>query len=159
MPSRKRAGRGPRKPCDVSREVGSTKRDRVATVLTFCTPLPVRCLNCGNDHALAGSVSSSPWLHSSWVLDRQRLSSPSRTRPEAIAVGLAGLRALTAATRLPVVGIGGIAARNAEQVLGADAAGVGVISAVSRAEEPAAAVRGLATIVWRCRTLRAGDGG
>jgi hypothetical protein len=52
---------------------------------------------------------------------------PTRTKPEAIAAGLAGLRAVTAATQLPVVGIGGIAAGNAEQVLGADAAGVGVI--------------------------------
>ena len=84
---------------------------------------------------------------------------PTRTKPEAIAAGLAGLRAVTAATQLPVVGIGGIVAGNAEQVLGAGATGVVVISAVSRAEEPAAAVRRLATIVRRCRTLRAGDGG
>ena len=41
---------------------------------------------------------------------------PARTKPEAIAVGLAGLRAVTAATQLPVVGIGGIAAANAGQV-------------------------------------------
>ena len=54
---------------------------------------------------------------------------------------------------------GGIVAGNAEQVLGAGATGVVVISAVSRAEEPAAAVRRLATIVRRCRTLRTGDGG
>jgi thiamine-phosphate pyrophosphorylase len=66
---------------------------------------------------------------------------------------------VTAATLLPVVGIGGIVAGNAEQVLGAGATGVVVISAVSRAEDPAAAVRGLASIVRRCRTLRAGDGG
>jgi thiamine-phosphate pyrophosphorylase len=84
---------------------------------------------------------------------------PTRTKPEAIAAGLAGLRAVTAATQLPVVGIGGIVAGNAEQVLGAGATGVVVISAVSRAEEPAAAVRRLATIVRRCRTLRARDGG
>ncbi len=84
---------------------------------------------------------------------------PTRTKPEAIAAGLAGLRAVTAASQLPVVGIGGIVADNAEQVLGAGATGVVVISAVSRAEEPAAAVRGLVSIVRRCRTLRAGDGG
>src|SRR5450755_2161212 len=84
---------------------------------------------------------------------------PTRTKPEAVAAGLAGLRAVTAATLLPVVGIGGIVAGNAEQVLGAGATGVVVISAVSRAEDPAAAVRGLASIVRRCRTLRAGDGG
>ena len=77
----------------------------------------------------------------------------------AIAAGLAGLRAVIAATRLPVVGIGGIVAGNAEPVLGAGATGVGVISAVSRVEDPAVVVRGLATIVRSCRTLRAGDGG
>jgi len=84
---------------------------------------------------------------------------PTRTKPEAIAAGLAGLRAVTATTQLPVVGIGGIVADNAEQVLGAGATGVVVISAVSRAEDPAAAVRRLVTIVRRCRTLRAADGG
>ena len=84
---------------------------------------------------------------------------PTRTKPEAIAAGLPGLRAVTAATRLPVVGIGGIGAGNAEQVLDAGATGVGVISAVSRAEDPAAAVRRLASIVRRCRAFRAGDGG
>ena len=84
---------------------------------------------------------------------------PTRTKPKAIAAGLAGLRAVTAATRLPVVGIGGIGAGNAKQVLCAGATGVVVISAVSRAEEPAAAVRGLASIVRRCRAFRAGDGG
>jgi len=84
---------------------------------------------------------------------------PTHTKPEAIAAGLAGLRAVIAATQLPVVGIGGIVAGNAEQVMCAGAAGVGVVSAVSRAEDPAAAVRGLASIVRRCRTLRAGDGG
>ena len=84
---------------------------------------------------------------------------PTRTKPEAIAPGLAGLRAVTAATQLPVIGIGGIVAGNGEQVLGAGATGLVVISAVSRAEEPAAAVLRLATIVRRCRTLRAGDVG
>jgi thiamine-phosphate pyrophosphorylase len=78
---------------------------------------------------------------------------PTSTKPEATAVGLARLRAVIAATQLPVVGIGGIVADNAELVLGAGAAGVGVISVVSRAEDPAAAVRGLASIVRRCGML------
>jgi len=34
-------------------EVESTKLDRVASVLPVRTPLPVRPLSCGNDHALA----------------------------------------------------------------------------------------------------------
>ncbi|HYB29717.1 MAG TPA: thiamine phosphate synthase [Solirubrobacteraceae bacterium] len=44
-----------------------------------------------------------------------------RTKPGAIAAGLAGLRAVVAATQLAVVGIGGIGAGNAEQVLRAGA--------------------------------------
>ena len=82
-----------------------------------------------------------------------------RTKPEAIAAGLAGLRAVIRATQLPVVGIGGIVAGNAGRVLRAGATGVAVVSAVSEAEEPAAAVRRLASVVRRCRTLRATDGG
>ena len=82
-----------------------------------------------------------------------------RPKPEAVAAGLAGLWALIAAARLSVVGIGGIVAGNAEQLLRVGATGVAVVSAVSRGEEPAAAVRRLASIVRRCRTLRAADGG
>jgi thiamine-phosphate pyrophosphorylase len=73
--------------------------------------------------------------------------------------GPAGLGVVIAATRLPVVGVGGIVAGNAAQLLRAGATGVAVVSAVSQTEEPAAAVRRLASIVRRWRTLRAADGG
>jgi thiamine-phosphate diphosphorylase len=69
------------------------------------------------------------------------------TKPEAMAVGLDGLRDIAGATALPVVGIGGIDARNARQVLAAGAAGIAVIGAVATAEDPAAAVRELRALV------------
>lgn len=69
------------------------------------------------------------------------------TKPEAMPVGLEGLRAIVASTSLPVVGIGGIGAGNAGEVLAAGAAGVAVISAVAAAADPVAATRALAAAV------------
>jgi thiamine-phosphate diphosphorylase len=68
---------------------------------------------------------------------------PTPTKPEAAPRGLDGLRAVAAASALPVVGIGGITAANAGRVLAAGAAGVAVVSAVGAAPDPVAAVRGL----------------
>lgn len=58
-------------------------------------------------------------------------------------VGLEGLRAVVAATRLPVVAIGGVDAGRAREARAAGAAGVAVISAVMAAPDPARAVREL----------------
>jgi thiamine-phosphate diphosphorylase len=69
------------------------------------------------------------------------------TKPEAVPHGLEGVRRVSAATRLPVVGIGGIGAANARQVLDAGAAGVAVVSAVAAAPDPAAATRELVAVV------------
>jgi thiamine-phosphate pyrophosphorylase len=69
------------------------------------------------------------------------------TKPEARPIGLAGLRDVTGATALPVVGIGGIDADTARDVLEAGAAGIAVIGAVAAAEDPVAAVRALREIV------------
>lgn len=71
------------------------------------------------------------------------------TKPEAVPVGLGGLRRIVRATSLPVVGIGGIDAGNAAEVLAAGAAGVAVISAVAAAPDPVAATRRLAAVVRR----------
>lgn len=73
------------------------------------------------------------------------------TKPEARAVGLDGVRAIARATTLPVVGIGGIHAGNATEVLGAGAAGVAVVSAVGAADDPEAATSGLVDAVrgWK----------
>jgi thiamine-phosphate pyrophosphorylase len=65
------------------------------------------------------------------------------TKPEAVASGIHGLRAVVEATDLPVVAIGGIDAVNAGQVLEAGASGVAVVSAVGAAEDPVAATREL----------------
>jgi thiamine-phosphate pyrophosphorylase len=59
------------------------------------------------------------------------------------AVGLAGLRALRAATRLPLVAIGGLAAANLRPVLTSGADGIAVVSAIMAADDPAAAARAL----------------
>jgi thiamine-phosphate pyrophosphorylase len=69
------------------------------------------------------------------------------TKPEAIPVGLDGLRAVARATALPVVGIGGVDARNAPEVLTAGAAGVAAISAVAASVDPVLAVRELREVV------------
>jgi thiamine-phosphate pyrophosphorylase len=69
------------------------------------------------------------------------------TKPEAVPIGLAGLRDVAGATALPVVGIGGIDERNAREVLAAGAAGIAVIGAVASADDPVEAVRALRTLV------------
>jgi thiamine-phosphate diphosphorylase len=69
------------------------------------------------------------------------------TKADAVPVGLEGLRAVVEATSLPVVGVGGIDASNAPQVLQAGAAGVAVISAVASAPDPVEAVRELRSTV------------
>ncbi|HYR09630.1 MAG TPA: thiamine phosphate synthase [Longimicrobium sp.] len=59
------------------------------------------------------------------------------------AVGTERIARVAAAVRIPVVGIGGITIGNAAPVLHAGAAGVAVISAVMRADDPEAATRAL----------------
>lgn len=59
------------------------------------------------------------------------------------AVGCEHITQVAAAVRVPVVGIGGITIGNAPPVIHAGAAGVAVISAVMRADDPEAAVRAL----------------
>lgn len=59
------------------------------------------------------------------------------------AVGAERIAQVAAAVRIPVVGIGGITITSAAPVLHAGAAGIAVISAVMRADDPRAAVRAL----------------
>ena len=54
-------------------------------------------------------------------------------------LGLAGLRAIRAAVKLPVVAIGGIHAGNARDVIRAGADGLAVVSAIVAADDPRAA--------------------
>lgn len=69
-------------------------------------------------------------------------------------VGVERLREVTAAVRLPVVGIGGIDAENAAEVVAAGAAGVAVIRAVMHADDPAAAARRILNEIERGRRAR-----
>lgn len=70
------------------------------------------------------------------------------TKPEATPGGLEAVRAIVDATSLPVVGIGGIDASNAADVIAAGASGVAVISAVGAAEDAAEATRALVRAVY-----------
>lgn len=65
------------------------------------------------------------------------------TKPEAVPLGIEGLREIVSATALPVVGIGGIDVTSARDVLAAGASGIAVISAVAAADDPVRAVREL----------------
>ncbi len=71
------------------------------------------------------------------------------TKPEAEPRGLDGLRAIARETPLPVVGIGGIHAGNAAEVLDTGAAGVCVVSAVGAAPDPVRATEILVEAVRR----------
>lgn len=71
------------------------------------------------------------------------------TKPDAVPRGPEGLRAVVEATQIPVVGIGGIGASNAVEVLAAGAVGVAVVSAVGGAEDPISATRVLSDVVSR----------
>jgi thiamine-phosphate pyrophosphorylase len=66
-------------------------------------------------------------------------------------IGPAGVEEVVAAVDLPVVGIGGIDADNAGEVLGAGAAGVAMIRAVLAAPDPAATVRAIRAAIARHR--------
>ena len=73
------------------------------------------------------------------------------TKPEAVAGGPSLVTAVVEASGLPVVGIGGIDASNAAEVLTAGAAGVAVISAVAAAEDPVGATRALRAAITAAR--------
>jgi thiamine-phosphate diphosphorylase len=69
------------------------------------------------------------------------------TKPEAVPIGLDGLRVIFEATSLPVVGVGGIEPSNARKVLAAGATGVAVVSAVGTAPDPVKATQELVEVV------------
>jgi thiamine-phosphate pyrophosphorylase len=69
---------------------------------------------------------------------------PTGSKPDAgEAIGIRGLADICAAVRIPVIGIGGLKAENAGEVLGAGAAGVAVISAILSQPDIEAAARRL----------------
>lgn len=65
------------------------------------------------------------------------------TDPEQSEIGLDAVRAIDAAVDIPFVGIGGIDATNARDVIEAGADGVAVISAITDTGDPEAATRAL----------------
>ncbi|MFB6151736.1 MAG: thiamine phosphate synthase [Haloarculaceae archaeon] len=72
------------------------------------------------------------------------------------AIGTDRVADIVEAVDVPVVGIGGVTAENADDVVAAGAAGVAVISAITGAEDPTAATRDLCEAVERGREARSG---
>ncbi len=104
----------------------------------------------GPDAALGVSVSTPEEARAAEVARADYLGVTvwaTPTKPEARPRGLDGLRGIVEATDLPVVGIGGIDADNAREVLGAGAAGICVVSAVGGAPDPERATRALVQAV------------
>lgn len=67
------------------------------------------------------------------------------------ALGLEGLRRIRKAVSLPLVGIGGLNANNAGDVIRSGADGVAVVSAIVAAEEPERAARRLRSVIEEAR--------
>jgi thiamine-phosphate pyrophosphorylase len=65
---------------------------------------------------------------------------PTATKPEAVVIGLEGLRAVAAVVGIPVVAIGGITVGNVREVLATGVRYCAVISGVNDAPDPAAAL-------------------
>ncbi|AGN01257.1 thiamine-phosphate pyrophosphorylase [Salinarchaeum sp. Harcht-Bsk1] len=67
--------------------------------------------------------------------------------PEESDLGAEGIAAVREAVSIPIVGIGGVTSDNAADVTAAGAAGVAVITAITQADDPAAATRDLGDAV------------
>ncbi len=72
---------------------------------------------------------------------------PSASHPGGVTVGTELVTEVTSAVDIPVIGIGGITAHNAADVVAAGAAGVAVIGAIIGADNPYAAANDLAQAV------------
>jgi thiamine-phosphate pyrophosphorylase len=66
-------------------------------------------------------------------------------------LGLAGLREIRKAARLPLVGIGGLNRENAAEVIRSGADGVAVVSAIEAADDPEAAASALKQVIVKAR--------
>jgi thiamine-phosphate pyrophosphorylase len=90
----------------------------------------------GADFVIAGTIYKSP------------------SKPDAKPAGPALLSEITKDASIPVVAIGGVTAKNVDEVIKAGAAGVAVISAIGSADDPKAATEELATALreaWSSR--------
>jgi thiamine-phosphate pyrophosphorylase len=79
---------------------------------------------------------------------------PTSTKDSGV-IGLPALRDICAATRLPVVSIGGINAANAPSTIHAGCAGVAVVSHIFSAQSPTTAAQQLLEVVDSAMTTRA----
>jgi thiamine-phosphate pyrophosphorylase len=103
-------------------------------------PAPILGVSVGSaDEARAADAAGADYLGVTvWA---------TATKPDARPGGLDAVREIAGATGLPVVGIGGIDASNAAEVLAAGASGVAVVSAVGAADDPVEATRSLVRAV------------
>jgi thiamine-phosphate pyrophosphorylase len=93
------------------------------------------------DDAIAAQKDGADYLGVSPIY-----STPTKT-DTAQPLGLEGLRSIRSEVDLPLVGIGGLNADNAEAVIHNGADGVAVVSAIVAADDPEAATRALSEIV------------
>jgi thiamine-phosphate pyrophosphorylase len=70
----------------------------------------------------------------------------------ALPLGLAGLREIRKAVRIPLVGIGGLNKHNAADVIRHGADGVAVVSAIVAADDPQAAAQDLQKIITKAKS-------
>jgi thiamine-phosphate pyrophosphorylase len=98
------------------------------------------------DDAIAAQKDGADYLGVSPIY-----TTPTKT-DTAEPLGLEGLNAIRSAVDLPLVGIGGLNASNAEAVIRSGADGVAVVSAIIGADDPEAATRDLANIVKRAKS-------
>jgi len=91
--------------------------------------------------AVAAEMAGADYLGVSPVY-----ATPTKT-DTAAALGLEGLRQIREAVDLPLVGIGGLNARNAAEAIRHGADGVAVVSAIVSADDPEKAARELSRIV------------
>jgi thiamine-phosphate pyrophosphorylase len=76
------------------------------------------------------------------------------TKGDARYTGLDGLADIVAALSLPVIAIGGIGPENAERVSATGCAGLAVVQAIWKAEDPRAAAAGLARAIRAARATK-----
>jgi thiamine-phosphate pyrophosphorylase len=103
-------------------------------------------------------AQTAPLEHIDYVAVGGIYATKSKENPDP-PVGLVGMQRIIAtlrarAAKMPVVGIAGIDAKNAGDVVTAGADGVAVISALSLAPDPAAAARELRAVVDRALSQR-----
>ena len=117
-------------------------------------PVPVAREQLGEDAIVGRSVSTPVAAREAEAAGADYLgvgavygTTSKETTPEQSHIGLERIRAVREATELPFVGIGGVTPENAAAVVEAGADGVAVISAITAAEDPAAATSRLSAAV------------